>query len=127
MIHIVENELREINCFCNLFFKPLHPLIILFPNFCLCVSVFCLSYCVVQPELGSIAHIVERWSRTNCLCKVLLRDPFDVAPLSPGHEDVDGVCDVGVLGGVDFGVNGGGGEDGLDVECLLVRSPLRSL
>ena len=37
------------------------------------------------------------------------------------------VCDVGVLGGVDFGVNGGGGEDGLDVECLLVRSPLRSL
>ena len=58
---------------------------------------FCLSYCVVQPELGSIAHIVERWSRTNCLCKVLLRDPFDVAPLSPGHEDVDGVCDVGVM------------------------------
>ena len=49
----------------------------------------CLSYCVVQPELGSIAHIVERWSRTNCLCEVLLRDPFDVAPFSPGHEDVE--------------------------------------
>ena len=127
MIHIVDNELREINCFCNLFFKPLHPLIILFPNFCLCFFVLCLSYCVVQPELGSITHIVERWSRTDCLCEVLLRDPLDVAPLSPGHEDVDGVCDVGVLGGVDFDVNGGGGEDGLNVECLLVRSPLRSL
>ena len=87
----------------------------------------CLSYCVVQPELGSITHIVERWSRTDCLCEVLLRDPLDVAPLSPGDGDVDGVCDVGVLGGVDFGVNGGGGEDGLDVECLLVRSPLRSI
>ena len=123
MIHIVENELREINCFCNLFFKPLHPLIILFPNFCLCFFVLCLSYCVVQPELGSIAHIVERWSRTNCLCELLLRDPFDVAPLSPGHEDVDG----GVGGGVDGGVNGGGGDDGLHVECLLIRSPLSLL
>ena len=97
MIHIVENELREINCFCNLFFKPLHPLIILFPNFCLCFFVLCLSYCVVQPELGSIAHIVERWSRTDCLCKVLLRDPFDVAPLSPGHEDVDGGVKVELI------------------------------